>query len=104
MGELSLPLNILDWYNLINCHSVAFCFFPFQLISTALNCTRCVGNGTKCTDNGQSTMCPQGDGLCGRVTFVQNGVQKVMERCSKREFCIGNIDCLKDRFELGKLF
>ena len=49
-------------------------------------------------------MCPPGDGLCGRVTFMQNGVQKVMEDCSLRKFCIGNIDCLKDGFELGKRF
>ena len=49
-------------------------------------------------------MCPQGDGICGRVTFVQNGVQKVLERCAKREFCIGNIDCLKDGFGLGNFY
>lgn len=35
---------------------------------------------------------------------MQNGVKKVMEDCSLRKFCIGNIDCLKDGFELGKRY
>ena len=76
----------------------------FFSVSAALNCTFCIGNVTKCTGSGQSIMCPTGDGLCGRVTFMQNGFAKVMETCTLRKFCIGNIDCLKDGFELGKRF
>ena len=49
-------------------------------------------------------MCPQGDGICGRATFVQNGVQKVVETCTLKTNCIGSIDCLKDGFELGKKY
>ncbi len=50
-------------------------------------------------------MCPPGhDGVCGRATFLQNGVQKIMKRCVMKKFCVGDIDCLKDGFELGKLY
>ena len=49
-------------------------------------------------------MCPQRRGLCGKATFMQNGVQKVMKQCVMKEFCVGSIDCLKDKFELGKRF
>lgn len=87
-----------------NTPSLQYLFFPLFSVSTALNCTNCIGNGTNCGDQSKSVMCPRGRGLCGRATFMQNGVQKVMKQCVMKEFCVGNIDCLKDRFELGKRF
>ena len=76
----------------------------FLSVSTALNCTVCNGNGTHCTNKGQSEMCRRGDGLCGRATFLQNGFQKVAEQCVLKKYCVGSIDCLADGFELGKRY
>ena len=75
-----------------------------RAVSTALNCTLCHGDGEKCTSHGQSKMCPPGDGLCGRATFLHNGMQKVSQQCVLRKFCVGSIDCLTDNFELGKRY
>lgn len=35
---------------------------------------------------------------------MQNGVQKVLEMCTLAKFCVGNIDCLEDGYELGNAF
>lgn len=74
-------------------------------VTSALSCSVCNGTGTSCIDQGKRQTCPpNGVGHCGRATFMQNGVQKVLEMCTLAKFCVGNIDCLEDGYEVGKPF
>lgn len=75
-------------------------------LAANLTCYQCIGNGTSCRSQGKIVEC-QGSsdiGHCGRVTFKVNGKSKVVEQCTKKEYCRGTIDCLQDGFELGKGF
>ncbi|XP_028408910.1 uncharacterized protein LOC114531503 isoform X2 [Dendronephthya gigantea] len=87
-----------------SCCDTENCIAKFKPASSARNCTMCVGNGTKCTGQGQSRKCQPGEGLCSRVWFMQNGVQKVAERCALMDHCTGTIACSKLGSEFGKYF
>ncbi|XP_028408906.1 uncharacterized protein LOC114531500 [Dendronephthya gigantea] len=72
--------------------------------SSALNCTACYGNGTKCTHHDESRKCPLGEDFCGRVLFMQNGVEKVFEACASLNHCAGTLNCSKLGTDFGNLF
>ena len=81
----------------------------FFVGASALKCIRCSGDGQSCRDKGKSKQCPgttnsTGEGLCGRVNYMVNGTNEVVERCALKQVCVGTIDCKKDKFEFAKRY